>query len=128
MTGLEVVGLVATPGALALAGAVVWLVIRGQSMTAKLEGALVLAGTQTLDAERRATAAETAAAQRRLEAGQLRAAFEATKAELDRERGVPAILRAQFKEVLRDLEKCSSPVAVRDQLRRMLSDDGGNAS
>lgn len=128
MTGLEVMAWVATPSALALAGAVVWLVIRGQTMTAKLEGALVLAGTAAMDAERRATAAETASAQRRLEAAQLRVALEQTKDELERERGVPAILRAQFKEALRDLEKCSSPVAVRDQLRRMLSDDGGNAS
>lgn len=128
MTGLEVIGVVGAPAAIALAGAVVYLVIRGQSMTAKLEGALIMANTERMDAERRAMAAETASAQRRLEAAQLRVALDQANDELERERGVPAILRAQFKEALRDLEKCSSPVAVRDQLRRMLSDDGGNAS
>lgn len=128
VTGLEVIGVVGAPAAIALAGAVVYLVLRHQRQVEKLEGSIILAGTERYEAERRAMAAEAASAQRRLEAGQLRVALEQTKEELERERGVPGILRAQFKEALRDLEKCSSPVAVREQLRRMLSDTSSDPS
>jgi hypothetical protein len=127
VTGLEVVGVIAAPGALALAAAVVYLVIRSQRQVEKLEGHIILAGTERYEAERRANAAETLAAQRRLEASHLRVALDQQAAELERERGVPAILRSQFKEALRDLEACSSPVDVREQIRRMLSEDSGPA-
>lgn len=122
MTGLEILGILGAPASIALAGAVVYLVIRGQAQTAKLEGALIMANTERMQAERSAMTEATRSATYRLEAGQLRVALERANEELARERGVPALIRSQLASALEELDACDDPAAVRSQLRRMLSD------